>query len=111
MATLIPLVPSQNQSVTCTLPIDNKNVTLSFQFTYNAEGEYWFMSISDKDGNLLLSGVPLVTGDYPAANVLEQYSYLNIGSAVVVPASTSLVGVPGFDDWGSNYYLAWSDTQ
>lgn len=108
---IIPLIKSQNQSFTITLPINGGNTTLTLGFTYNTQGEYWFMSVRDRTGALLLDAIPLVTGDYPAADILGQYDYLNIGSAVVLPASDSLTGIPGFDDLGVNYYLAWTDNQ
>lgn len=69
------------------------------------------MSITDSAGSLLLDVVPLVTGDYPAANLLKQYSYLNIGSAYIVPASNNLIDNPDFTNLGTDYVLVWNDTQ
>ncbi|SFU71230.1 phage baseplate plug family protein [Alicyclobacillus macrosporangiidus] len=107
---VIPLTPGTNQSLSCTLPVDSRNITLMFQFTYNSIGGYWFMTVKDKTGTVLLDGVPLVTGQYPAANLLRQYQYLGIGSAYVVPASSALTGDPDFNSLGSDYVLVWSDT-
>lgn len=107
---VVPLTPVMNQSMSITLSIDNKNVTLGLTFIYNTPGGYWYMSITDDSGNMLLDGVPLVTGDYPAANILDQYSYLGIGSAYVVSTSANLDGIPSENNLGTDYYLVWSDT-
>lgn len=113
MATkVVPLIAGQNQSMTCTLPVDGQNLTLTFNFVWNGIGNYWYMAITNTTlRTLLLDAIPLVPGSYPAGNILGQYSYLKIGSAWVVPASSSvLVNNPGLNDFGSNYYLVWSDT-
>lgn len=112
MATkIIPLAPGSNQSFTCTLPIDSKNITLAFTFTYNSIGEYWFMSVTDvKTNTLLLDAVPLVTGLFPAADLLGQYTYLGIGSAAIVPVSSLAQGIPGAANLGSDFVLVWTDT-
>lgn len=112
MATkVIPLMPGANQSFTCTLPIDSKNITLGFTFTWNGFAEYWFMSITDvKTNTLLLDAVPLVTGLFPAADLLGQYTYLGIGSAAVVPVSAVETGIPGKSNLGSDFVLVWTDT-
>ncbi|NHN33548.1 hypothetical protein G9U52_27405 [Paenibacillus sp. S3N08] len=109
---MVPLVPGRNQSFTCTLPIDSKNVTLAFTFTYNRIGEYWFMSITDSRSNtLLLDAVPLVTGLFPAEDLLGQYTYLGIGSASIVPVSSlSEADIPNEWNLGTDYVLVWGDT-
>jgi len=108
---IVPIASGSNQMETCTLPVDGKNVTLTFSFTWNAQGAYWYMSIADTNGNLLLDAIPVITGQYPAANILHQYQYLGIGSAYLVPASTGLPDNPTFTDLGSDFLLVWSDSE
>src|SRR5579875_2338330 len=108
---VVPITSGSNQSVTCTLPVNGANVTLTFQFTWNGQGGYWYMSITDNNGNLLLDAVPVITGQYPAANILRQYQYLNIGSAYLVPASNGLPDNPTFNDLGSDFLLVWTDNE
>lgn len=112
MATkIVPIVAGANQSFNCTLPIDNKNITLGFVFTWNGIGGYWFMSVANvKTKELLLDAVPLVTGDFPAADLLGQYTHLGIGSAAVVPVSSTAAGIPNATNLGSDFVLVWSDT-
>lgn len=108
---IIPLIPNANQRFTCTLPIDSKNITLAFTFTYNAVGGYWYMSVSDdKKNTMLLDAVPLVTGEFPAADLLGQYTYLGIGSAAIVPTSSLATGIPDDTSLGTNFVLCWGDT-
>lgn len=114
MATkVIPLIPSTNQSMTCTLPVDDENITLHFNFAYNRLGGYWFFSITEMPEKvLLIDAAPLVTGLSPAANLLRQFSYMEIGSAYVVPANDDFIrNIPGFENLGVDYYLYWSDTE
>lgn len=109
---VVPLIPGTNQSFKCTLPIDSKNITLGFTFTYNGIGEYWFMSIADtKTNTLLLDAIPLVTGLFPAADLLGQYAYLGIGSVAVVPVSRLAASeIPDKTNLGSDFVLVWTDT-
>jgi hypothetical protein len=108
---IVPLIPNANQSFTCTLPIDAKNMTLAFSFIYNGIGGYWFMSVTDvKTKTLLLDAVPLVTGEFPAADLLGQYGYLGIGSAVIVPTSSMASDIPDGTNLGTDYVLVWGDT-
>ncbi|MCL6442075.1 MAG: hypothetical protein K6T83_01190 [Alicyclobacillus sp.] len=109
---VVPITPGQNQTVTCTLPVDGGNVTLTFDFTWNGQGGYWFATITDDAGNILLDGIPIITGQYPAANILRQYQHLGIGSAYVVPAATSgLADNADYSNLGSDFLLIWSDSE
>jgi len=53
--------------------------------------------IADDTGNSLLSGIPLVTG----ADLLEQFSYIGIGGALVVQSSNDPNAVPTYEDLGT----------
>lgn len=113
---VLPITAGANQTITSTLPVNGGNVTLTFEFTWNAPGGYWFMSITDDNNNLLLDAVPVITGKYPAANILGPYQYLGIGSAYLVPADSSLPDNPDFNSLGtststgSTFFLIWSDS-
>lgn len=107
---IIPLTP-QNQTLNMRLSIDGQNKTLVLKIIYNGIAGYWFMSVSDSNGNKLLDSVPLLVSDYPANNILEQYSYLQIGSAYVVPRSSlAALGQPNDTNLGTDYVLLWGDT-
>ncbi|RKN74996.1 phage baseplate plug family protein [Paenibacillus ginsengarvi] len=112
MATkIIPIIPGKNQIFMCTLPVDDRNITLGFTFTWNGQGQYWFISVTDtRSKQLLIDAVPLVTGKYPAADILGQYTYLGIGSAAVVPVSVTVEGIPTIDNLGTDFVLVWTDT-
>lgn len=107
---IIPLTP-QNQTLNIQLSIDGQNKTLVLTIMYNTIADYWYMSVSDSNGNKLLDSVPLLVSDYPANNILEQYSYLQIGSAYVVPKSNAAAfSQPNDTNLGTDYVLVWGDT-
>lgn len=108
---IVPLTSDPHQVFSCTLPIDGKNKTLKFEFRYNDLAECWVMTIKDsKTDEYILDSVPIVMGEYPAANLLEQYKYLEIGSAIIVKSGTDEVGRPLEKNFGIEYYLVWGDT-
>lgn len=107
----IPLTTAPNQKFTCSLQVDGQNKTLSFFVSWNSVAGYWTMNITDEATNTaLLSSIPLIPGDPPANNILEQYAYLGIGSAYVVAAGSSITESPDDSNLGTEWVLIWSDT-
>lgn len=84
---VIPLSSAPNQSFTAQLNVDGSPLTLNITVRYNQMASYWVLSISDVNNNLLIDSVPMITGSYPAANLLEQQKYLGIGSWYIVNVS------------------------
>jgi len=106
---IIPLTTDPDQNFTITLPIDGKNITLFLRLRYNTMGNYWWLSVTDYSGKMLIDSLPLLTGDYPAADILEQYAYLNIGSACVVKTGTAQMDIPDDTNLGTEFVLVWGD--
>lgn len=105
---IVPLTPSPNQKFTCKIPIDNKSITFNFFLRYNTEAGYWIMDIYDNKQNPIVVSVPLICG----LNLLEQFSYLKIGSAYIVKVdNTLLTDKPDDTNLGTNFILVWGDTQ
>ena len=73
---------------------------------------YWMMSITDDlSGEILVTGIPLIAGQYPAANLLEQYTFLRIGSAVLVKINPdNSADMPNGENLGADFLLIWGDT-
>lgn len=108
MYKIIPLTTSPNQSMTITIPINNKNVTLSLGIRYNIMGNYWYLSVKNTAGTILIDSLPIVSGEYPAANILEQYEYLNIGKAYVLNISNiKIMDSPDDTNLGTDFILVW----
>ncbi len=113
---IIPIVQGMNQTMTCTLPVNGNNVTLTFEITYNTPGAYWYMSITDSNNNLLLDAIPLICGS-PPYDILAPYQYLGIGSAYLLPTSSGLPDIPDFNTLGTSasnpnaptFQLVWAD--
>jgi hypothetical protein len=110
MAQVILLTPLPNQSFAITLQVDGAPLTLNLVIRWSEMAGYWVMTIFDSAMNLLLDSIPLITGWYPAANILAQYSYLGIGSAYILNDGSSDSDYPGRNDLGSNFSLLWDDT-
>lgn len=101
---LVPLTSSPNQSITANLTVDGNPLTLNLNIRYNEIANYWVLTIKDANNNLLIDSVPMITGSYPAANLLQQQRYLKIGSWYIVNVS-NLSSVSGVDTgYGSGFY-------
>ncbi|EOE6687928.1 hypothetical protein ACKR4U_005494, partial [Klebsiella pneumoniae] len=69
----IPLSPN-SQSFNITL------AGVDYQMRVVWRGVCWFLDLMDSAGNLIIGGIPLITG----ADLLEQYAYLNFGFSLYV---------------------------
>jgi len=90
------------------VPIDGVSTYLYFVFQYNAAGDFWSLTVSDSEMNMLVSNMPLLSGEGAAANMLRQLGHLGIGSAVIhklvdAPSSDS----PNFENWLREFDLYW----
>jgi hypothetical protein len=108
---LIPLSSSPGQQLSVTLQVDGSPLTLNLEFDYNEVAGYWVMQVSDSTNNLIVSDIPLLTGNNPACNILGQFAYLGIGSAYVINQSgTPASDYPNSQNLGSSFVLIWGDT-
>jgi hypothetical protein len=110
MAQVLPLTSDPDQSFAISLFVDGATLTLQLRVRYCEVGAVWLMTISDASGNLLLDSIPLVTGVWPAANILGQYAYLGIGSTYVLNASGVASDNPGATNLGTDFIVVWDDT-
>lgn len=106
MISIIPITATPNRKFSSKIPVDGKNTVLQFETQYNELAGYWMVTISDSRGKNLISCHPVI----PAQNILEQYAYLEIGSAYIVPAQTVKEQWPSENTLATNWYLVWSDT-
>lgn len=109
---IIPLDNSPDQSFLTTVSVDGNNLKLKLRLRFNTTSNYWVMSITDpKTGNLLIDNIPLLTGGYPAADLLGQYKYLGLGSAMIINAGNSSLDSPDENSFANgDFLLAWGDT-
>lgn len=108
---IVPLETYPDQIIHVTVSSQNENnVQLILHLRYNTEGDFWHMDISDSRNNALITGIPLLTGEYPAANILQQFDYLGIGSAIILKMTEMTeADIPGLTDLGTDFVLAWGD--
>ena len=109
----IPVTSEPNQTFRTTIPIDGINKTFIFNIRFNSGSGYWVMTLTDDLTNRnLVDSIPFFAGIFPAANLLEQFAYLNIGSAYVVKVNPDIVEEnPNAETLGSGFKLFWSDTR
>lgn len=109
MKQLVPLVVAPNQAFAVQLTVDDEPLTLNLVLSYSSMAGYWQMGVADVNGSPLIASVPLVTGNYPCANLLAQYGYLRIGSAYLLNTGNAPTDYP--TDTSLNLYsLLWGDT-
>ncbi len=108
-AQIVPLLQAPNQTFTVQLNVDGKPLTLRLFMSYSVMSGWWQMQISNVQGVILVASVPLITGWYPAANMLAQYGYLSIGSAYLLNTGNSASDYPSANDLPS-FSLLWGDT-
>lgn len=106
---IIPLTSDPDQSFACTIPVNGENLKLGFRVKYNTVGDYWALSIYDKSKKCLINSLPLVYSEYPAANLLDAYDYLKIGSACLVKVGNSTTDRPDDTNLGTDFLLVWGD--
>lgn len=107
---LVPLDNAPNQSFELPVNVDGSPISLFVQLRYNEIAQYWVMTIKDLSGNLILDSVPFLTGSAPAGNILGQFAYKEIGSALILNASQVAKDHPTNNDLGTDFLLIWSDT-
>jgi hypothetical protein len=109
-AQIIPLTSAANQSFNVQLQVDGQPLTLTINIAWSTMAGYWVMDIFDAVGNPLARSVPLITGSYPAANILGQQVYLAIGSAFMLNGGNANADYAGVANLGTDFTLLWSDT-
>jgi hypothetical protein len=106
---IVPLTPLPNQTLSVTLNINNLPLTLQMFQYYNRVAGFWAIDIYSQTGVPLASSVPLLTGDWPAANILAPYEYLQIGEAYVINQNGGVTDWPTTSNLGGGFVLLWTD--
>ncbi len=106
MYSIVPLQNIPNTTFSSKIPVDGKNISLTFHLTYNELAKYWLVDVSNSEGKMLISALPVI----PAQNILEQYQYLRIGSAYILPRDSVQEQWPTAETLATDWYLVWSDT-
>ena len=111
MSQIVPLTNAPNQSFILELTVDGKPLSMRAALNFNEMAGYWVLNLSNLSGQLVLASLPLVTGVWPASNILAQYAYLGIGSAYIVNAAhIAADDYPNASELGTDFVLIWDDT-
>jgi hypothetical protein len=109
MSQIIPVSSAPDQIFTCQLQVNGQSLTLEFEITWSTMAGYWVMTIWDVNGNLLLDSIPLITGWWPAANLLAQQEYMQIGEAFIINNGDTSSDYPLINNLGTSWSLLWDD--
>jgi hypothetical protein len=93
----IPLT-AQAQTFSVSLAGVEYTITLAWR---DADEGGWFLDLADAAGNVIVSGIPLVTG----ADLLGQYRYLGIGGGLQVQSDGDPDAVPTYTNLGATSHL------
>jgi hypothetical protein len=108
---IVPLNSSPNQSFLANLTVNKAALKLNLSISFNEIAQYWTMQIADVNNNVLIAEIPLVTGSWPAANLLSQFQYMMIGSCYLLNVSNggTTLDYPNGSDLGTDFTLLWGD--
>lgn len=81
--------------------ISLSGVQYKINLQWNRIFQAWIIDFSDINDNLIVSGIPLVTG----SDLLEQYKYLGINGSLYVQTDNNTDQMPTFDNLGTNSHL------
>ena len=104
MISIVPMQAIPNHSFSCVIPLNNGNIELRFTMQYNEVAGFWFVDIG-KDNQTIISGYPLI----PAQDLLEQFQYMGIGHAYLIPRSELSKQFPDYETLSTEWYVVWSD--
>ena len=104
MISIVPMQAIPNHSFSCVIPLNNGNIELRFTMQYNEVAGFWFVDIN-KDNQTIISGYPLI----PAQDLLEQFQYMGIGHAYLIPRSELSRQFPDYETLSTEWYVVWSD--
>lgn len=100
----VPMQAQPNHSFSAVITLEGKNEKLTFRMTYNEQAQYWLIDIALNE-KPVLSGLPLV----PAQDILEQFKYLELGSAYIIPNAELKNEWPNIEDLETGWSVIWSD--
>lgn len=107
---IIPLTNSPNQKLQVAVQVDGAILSLALAINYNEMAGYWVMGVSLPSGPLIIGGLPLLTGGWPAANILGQFQWLGIGSCYLINSGQSNSDYPDDTELGNDFFLLWGDS-
>jgi hypothetical protein len=107
---IVPVSSFPNQQFQVTLEVNGQVLRLNLTIRFNEMAGYWVLTIADTLNNILVDSIPMLTGTWPAANLLKQYQYLQIGSIYIVNNTNNpTTDYPNSTNLGSDFIMIWGD--
>jgi len=105
---VIPVSTSPYQSFDYAITINGVLTNFHFNINYNMTAHYWVMTVSNASTlEILIDSLPLVVN----GNLLEQYDYLQIGSAYIYNWGNVAMDSPDDTNLGTDFQLIWDDNK
>lgn len=96
-----------NQRISTTVEVDDELIELEIYLRFNRMAGYWVVDITDKrKQEVVVSSMPIL----PYQNMLEQHSYLKIGSTAVFGISNLPYDDLTVDNFGKDFVWYWGNT-
>ena len=99
MATSYYEIPTSNIPQTFTIQL--AGVSYNLTLFWNDQNASWVLNIADADNNMLVGGIPVITG----ADLLAQYEYLGFGGQLRVQTDIDVDAVPTKDNLGTQGHI------
>ncbi len=111
MYQIIPPPATLNERKTVTVEVDGAKLNLQLRFRFMEALGLWHMSIyNPKTGECMAKSIPILSGLYPASDLLGPFGSLGIGSACIVPlVKVPTTPNPSKTNFGTEYALVWGD--
>ena len=106
MLSIVPMQTIPNHTFSAVIPFTNENKRLRFTMQYNEVAGFWFVDVSQND-KMLLSAYPLI----PAQDILEQFQYLGIGHAYILPRTQISKQFPDYETLATEWAVVWGDDE
>lgn len=103
---ILPVTSQPNQTFKTVVPLGKRNVEVTIGLSFREIAGYWTMNITNREGTMVLSNLPLLRGD----NLLAPYSYLDLGDLRVVERNPTGQDSPNSAQLGTDFVLVWGES-
>ena len=110
-AQIVNLNNAPNQLMAVSLQLSGKTVRVQVELSWNRIGSFWVASVYDQAGNPLVTSLPLLTGDWPAGNLMAPFDYLGIGTWCMINQNGAATDWPNAQNLGVGFVLLVDDNK
>lgn len=106
----IPLNTAPNQTFTCVIPVNGKNIRFTFFLSYNPIAKYWQLTLSKTLTNeVIVANLPILSSTFRFYDIFAQLGYKNVGKCMIYNKDGELRSMPDDTNLGTAYEMLWGD--